>query len=410
MALGDIGRQEVLRAVEEFDRLGRDVFLRRYGFKASRAYLLVVDDRFYDSKAVVGAAHGHLAGQAPLAASEFSGGRDHAAKLLGALGFQVVSQRAVTEADPDGLVDRIAHLRVAHAEGGPRLYQPIALLWAIGRALRSEPRTLSWRETSTSLSGLLERCGLRGERPRPDYPVLALYHAGLWSLHDYEGTVPPAHGDAVPRRWFAAQQPAGGLVEPVHELMRVSGQARVAVIQAITERFFDGLDETPLLQAVGLYEESVADDLHGGPESTSTASSAVDPVASAAQYERLCSLVERREESQRGRRRAGVSRDPIRSGSARRAVLIRSEGLCENPGCGGQPDDVTDTGGPILEVDHIVDIAGDGRDHPSQMIALCPNCHAVKTRGSTRDDLRSVFLDVVRERHRQACAEANPPC
>ncbi|MEU5000896.1 HNH endonuclease signature motif containing protein [Streptomyces sp. NPDC021622] len=403
MALSDIGKPEVLRTLEEFDRIGRSAFLRLYGFQASRTYLLLVDGRYYDSKAVVGAAHGQLVGQVPLAASEFSGGRNHAAKLLGALGFQVVSQAAVTDTAPDRLIDHIAQLRVAHAESGPRLYQPITLLWAIGRALRGESRTLSWGETSTALSDLLRKFGLRGERARPDYPVLALFHAGLWTLHDHEGTVPLAHGDAVPRRWFAAQQPTGGLAEPVHELMRTSGQARVAVIQTITDRFLQDLDEVPLLQAVGLYVDSVADDLlDGRQEALSVPSPAADPVALAAQYERLCTLVERREESRHERRRESVSRDPIRSGSARRAVLLRSAGHCENPVCSGQPDDVTDAGDPLLEVDHIVEIAGNGRDHPSQMIALCPNCHAIKTRGRTRNELRSAFLEVARERHLQA--------
>ncbi|MGV9883490.1 HNH endonuclease [Streptomyces sp. NPDC003006] len=65
---------------------------------------------------------------------------------------------------------------------------------------------------------------------------------------------------------------------------------------------------------------------------------------------------------------------------------------------------MTDAGDALLEVDHIVEIAGDGRDHPSQMIALCPNCHAVKTRGRTRHHVRAVLLEVVRELHEQARA------
>ncbi|MGW6275262.1 HNH endonuclease [Streptomyces sp. NPDC055060] len=402
MALSDIGEREVLRAVEEFDRRGRSTFLHDFGFKPSRAYFLVVDGRHYDSKAVLGAAHGYLEGQRPLAASEFSGGRDHAAKLLGALGFQVVAQEAPADATPDGLIDHIARLRVAHTDTGPRLYQPITLLWAIGRAFRGESRTLPWGETSTALSGLLHTYGLRGERLRPDYPVLALYHAGLWTLSGHHGTVPLAHGDAGPRRWFAEQQPDGGLTPAAYELMRTSGQARVAVIQTLTDRFFGDLDEVPLLTGVGLYDESVADDRPGRPEGTAAPSPTIGAVTSAAQYERLCTVVERREETHGAvRRRERISRDPIRSGAARRAVLLRSRGRCENPACAGQPDDVTDSGEPILEVDHIVEIARGGRDHPAQMIALCPNCHAVKTRGSTRNELRSAFLDVVRELHRR---------
>lgn len=395
MALGDIGRAEISRAVAEFDRDGREAFLRRYGFRPARGYLLLVDGRYYDSKAVVGAAHGHLPGQEPLAASEFSGGRDHAVRLLGALGFQVVGGEAATDITADGLAARIGTLRVARAGTGPRLYQPVALLWAIGRALRAEPRTLPWPQTRTTLSHLLERHGLRGERPRPDYPVLALYHAGLWTLHGYTGTVPVAHGDAALSRWFAEQRPEGGLAEPVHSLVRASGRARVAAIEAIVDRFFDGLDEVPLLKDVGLYDESVAADAAAPPP----ADAAPDAVSLAAQYEKWCALVEHREEGRRGQRRDHRIQDPLRSGTARQAVLLRSGGRCENPSCAGQPTDVTDRGDPILEVDHVVELAAGGRDHPSQMIALCPNCHAVKSRGTTRHSLRDRLLAVARERH-----------
>jgi 5-methylcytosine-specific restriction enzyme A len=35
-----------------------------------------------------------------------------------------------------------------------------------------------------------------------------------------------------------------------------------------------------------------------------------------------------------------------------------------------------------------------GPDHPEQMIALCPNCHAIKTRGRTREQLRQELFTV----------------
>ena len=56
-------------------------------------------------------------------------------------------------------------------------------------------------------------------------------------------------------------------------------------------------------------------------------------------------------------------------------------------------------GTPIPEVDHVHDIAKGGPDHPEQMIALCPNCHAIKTRGRTREQLRRELLAVARQRH-----------
>jgi len=116
-------------------------------------------------------------------------------------------------------------------------------------------------------------------------------------------------------------------------------------------------------------------------------------------YRTLCGSADRYREqgtSMRATRTMGVL---VRSAKARRTVLIRSEGECENPRCTGRADDQTDSGDPILEIDHIHDLAQGGADGPAQMIALCPNCHAIKTRGSTREQLRNLLLVTAEERH-----------
>ena len=82
--LGVITRGHVLAATAECDRLGKDEFLSQYGFGAAREFLLVLNGRDYDSKAIVGVAHRYATGRA-LESSEFSG----AAKVLGDLGFDV---------------------------------------------------------------------------------------------------------------------------------------------------------------------------------------------------------------------------------------------------------------------------------------------------------------------------------
>ena len=86
--LGVITRGHVLAATAECDRLGTEQFLSQYGFGRAREYLLVLNDRDYDSKAIVGVAHRYAVGRA-LDAEEFSGGRSGAAKVLRDLGFDV---------------------------------------------------------------------------------------------------------------------------------------------------------------------------------------------------------------------------------------------------------------------------------------------------------------------------------
>ncbi|MFJ3140223.1 HNH endonuclease [Streptomyces sp. NPDC086843] len=117
------------------------------------------------------------------------------------------------------------------------------------------------------------------------------------------------------------------------------------------------------------------------------------------QYRKLVESVERQEEATYGRRAAQTSNRPVRLADARKAVLLRCRGRCENPTCGGQPTDVTDDGQPILEVDHVVEITAGGRDHPVQMVALCPNCHAMKGLGRNREALRAVLLSVASRAH-----------
>ncbi|MCX4743913.1 HNH endonuclease [Kitasatospora sp. NBC_01287] len=124
------------------------------------------------------------------------------------------------------------------------------------------------------------------------------------------------------------------------------------------------------------------------------------PETGDAEYRRLVAMVEQREEGTRGQRRKGSDR-PVRIDAAVRAVLLRCGGLCENPECTGQPDDVTAAGEPILEVDHIDPIGSGGRDHPSNMAALCPNCHAIRTRGRRAVELTGILLAVATAAHRK---------
>ena len=78
----------VERAIAEFDELGRDVFLAKYGFGKGRTFFLLRSGRRYDAKAIVGAAYGFQHGQ-PLTSYSFSGGERTVASRLRQLGFSV---------------------------------------------------------------------------------------------------------------------------------------------------------------------------------------------------------------------------------------------------------------------------------------------------------------------------------
>lgn len=88
MTLDDVTEDAVIAAVYEFDRLGRDSFLEEAGFGRAKSYYLEHGGKLYDSKAIVGYAHG-VSGDRPWRAADFSGGDKTVADRLRALGFAV---------------------------------------------------------------------------------------------------------------------------------------------------------------------------------------------------------------------------------------------------------------------------------------------------------------------------------
>ncbi|MFI5913747.1 HNH endonuclease [Dactylosporangium sp. NPDC051541] len=124
MAFADVTRDAVLAAVDEFDRLGREGFLRIHGFGAAKAYFLEHADRLYDSKAIFGVAHG-ISGAGPWRSDDFTGGDKTVAERLRALGFTVIFVR-----NPDWTRDEIILVCEAVEANGWRtiaLENPVAI-------------------------------------------------------------------------------------------------------------------------------------------------------------------------------------------------------------------------------------------------------------------------------------------
>jgi len=87
-------RAAVQDALDEFARLGRDGFLSRHGFGRSRDVLVrnPVTGELCDSKAIVGVAYGiEHPSEGSLRPEDFSGGEATVARLLRAMGFEVVN-------------------------------------------------------------------------------------------------------------------------------------------------------------------------------------------------------------------------------------------------------------------------------------------------------------------------------
>ena len=83
---------DVLRAIEEYDKLGPEKFFSEHGFAPTTTYELVRDGRRYPPKAILGTAYEFATGRR-LGSSDFEGGNTGAVRVLGQLGFIVKEKR-----------------------------------------------------------------------------------------------------------------------------------------------------------------------------------------------------------------------------------------------------------------------------------------------------------------------------
>ena len=88
MSWDSVTRDDVLRAINEFDQLGPDGFYSEHGFAPTTTYELVLDERRYPPKAIPGTAYEFATGKL-LASGDFEGGKSGAVKVLGELGFSI---------------------------------------------------------------------------------------------------------------------------------------------------------------------------------------------------------------------------------------------------------------------------------------------------------------------------------
>ena len=92
VAWDNVGRTDVLRAIQEYDQLGPEAFFSAHGFGPTTTYDLVWDERRYPPKAILGTAYEFATGQR-LASGDFEGGKTGAVKVLERLGLTIRPRR-----------------------------------------------------------------------------------------------------------------------------------------------------------------------------------------------------------------------------------------------------------------------------------------------------------------------------
>src|SRR5438552_3988939 len=95
IAWDKVAHADVLRAIQEYDRLGPERFFSAHGVAPTTTYDLVWDKRRFQPKAILGTAYQFATGQR-LASGDFEGGKTGAVKVLGKLGFTIELRRPPT--------------------------------------------------------------------------------------------------------------------------------------------------------------------------------------------------------------------------------------------------------------------------------------------------------------------------
>lgn len=248
MGLGDIRYEDIIAATDEFRRLGRDDFLQTYGFGRAMSYELVLDGLRYDSKAIVGVAHGYATDDF-LSPKDFSGGAATVARCLRELGFVVENGEAAT-LGRTGLLERLRTLKASRGPGSPApsRHQPLTLLWAIAREADERPRTTPWPQFRDEVGPLLVEFGLPNAKATPEYPFWHLRGSGLWEVHG----IPAESAEKMPMMSILdAHHPRAGFTEEAAALLR-DPVARLDAIATICETYLEDVDRPALFERIGL--------------------------------------------------------------------------------------------------------------------------------------------------------------
>jgi hypothetical protein len=146
----------VFAAMEEFDRLGREAFLDKYGFGRAKTYVVLRDGKQYDSKAIFGVAYGRAhPEEGPLSSADFTGGEMSVVRKLERLGFEVKRLRnsGLLATDRESLLffftaaNRAAreHLEVSMRQGIPlESLRPLEDVYPTLRAHSHDGRVFAW--------------------------------------------------------------------------------------------------------------------------------------------------------------------------------------------------------------------------------------------------------------------------
>ncbi len=343
MGTADLTTDAIKKALAEFDQLGREKFLAKYGFGKSRGYFVISNGRRYDSKAIAGVAHKFLGpASAPLRSAEFAGGEKSVAKLLRAFGFEVTSPEQIAKKGIPFEIGRTYNRKTdihgvfgGQERGGISTPASVPFIFMFtGEAGGKYGYEDAWTD-----EGIFEYTGegqhrdmefIRGNRAIRDHSVngrdLLLFQA-LSRKGQYRFL-----GSFICGGWDMRQGP---------DKEGMSRGRIVFHLVPVSEALEGIAGEYPPIPSLSLKELRQA------------------------AYEAAVASNVRRSESRR------TVYERMRA--VKDYVLARAKGVCES--CGKPAPFSRKDGSPYLEPHHTRRVSDGGPDHPKWVGAICPNCH-----------------------------------
>lgn len=343
MALSELTAESVVKAIEEFDQIGRDAFLQKYGFGTTRLYHLLANGRSYDSKAIGGAAHGYLPGQSALAHDEFSGGDATVRRTLEKLGFTVTSARPEFFPTPGDVLtnNELGRTFAVGNMGGMRRSSKLDLLVLISDPFKGLYRD-RWEGEILHYTGM----GPRGDQ--------SLTYAQNRTLNASPDTGIPVH-------LFEALEP-----------LKYTYAGKVELVGSPYQE--DQIDDEGKTRTVWMFPVKL---MTGGAKPSLTGEQARAIEAAQAR-------IARRLPTSELRTRASKAKKQPHRRTAKAFVYVRDAVVAEyTKRLADGSCDLCDQRAPFrnkskehyLECHHIVWLARGGEDTIGNTVALCPNCH-----------------------------------
>jgi 5-methylcytosine-specific restriction protein A len=342
MPLSDLTASAVNEAIEEFDRLGREQFLRKYGFGRARSYVLRKEGHSYDSKAIAGAAHGYLPGQVALAPKEFFGGEATVKRILEGLGFTVDEDTNTLPSTGDVLTNEDIQRRFLVGNmGGMRRSTKRGLLVLISDPFKGLYQD-RWDGEILHYTGM----GPKGDQ--------SLKYAQNRTLAESPKTKIPVH-----------------LLEAL-DPMKYTYAGEVEVVGAPYQE--EQLDETGQTRKVWMFPIRIK---NGGTIPKLTEQQARVIEESHALIARHLSMKELQDRAEKAKKKPAVR-------MAQTATYVRDAAVAEyTKRLAGGACDLCEKVAPFrnkrseayLECHHIIWLAQGGEDTIANTVALCPNCH-----------------------------------